>query len=451
MHLSKIKNIISFEGSRTDVLKKNAIGMAFIKLLSMLIEFVKVPLILSYLSTEVYGVWLTIVSLVLWTQNFDFGLSSGLKYKFTELLAKGDDEGARGIVSTAYFSFGGLMIIVFCCLSPLIFHLDWNGLLNVYTVSSSELSWTVFVVFFFFVVQLVAEQMTNLLRADQKAAIADVFKPIANVISLGLVLLIGMFSTNSLFFASIAMAAPYAVLLVVINIFFFSSRYQNYRPSFGRVSKKYLKDIYSLGLKFFISQLSSLVVFSSANLLISHFLSPEDVSIYSTARTYFGLILVFNGVVLVPVMTAITDAYAKNEFVWLKENMKKVFKVEAFFAVGVIFMFFLSEWFISLWTGNRISIPMDLSISLTLYSLLNLVSMTYSNFVAGVGKMTLTVIINLVKIVFYLPLAIFALQYFGLSGIVWTIILVNTIPNCVFNIIQYYKIISGRATGIWNR
>lgn len=451
MQLSKIRHIVSLSGSRSELLKKNAIYMVFIKVFSMLIEFVKVPLVLSYLDNEVYGVWLTIVSIVLWAQNFDLGVSSGLKYKFTEFLAKGDKQGAQSIVSTAYLSFGMLLLMAFALLTPVVFCLDWNSLLNVSSIPLVELCWTVFIVLTLFFVQMFCEQISNLLQAYQKAAIADTFKPLANVFSLVLIVLLRFYTQNSLLYASIAMAAPYVLMLIGINIYLFATHFKEYAPSVKCFDKRYFRDIYALGLKYFVAQLASYVVFSSGNFLISHYLSPEDVSVYSTARTYFGLIILFNNVILIPTTTAITDAYAKNDYSWLKENMCRLVKLASLFSAGVVAMFFLSFWFVPWWTGERISIPLDLSIMLSLYAICNLYSMRYATFVAGAGKMAVSAIVNAAKIVVFIPIAIFALQKLGMSGMVWAIIIVNTLPNYIFGWIQTRKIMSGRASGIWNK
>ena len=65
--------------------------------------------------------------------------------------------------------------------------------------------------------------------------------------------------------------------------------------------------------------------------------------------------------------------------------------------------------------------------------------------------MNLNVIISCFKIVLFIPIAIFLVRIFGTIGLVAATILINTIPNLVFGGIQAKRIITGTATGIWNK
>ena len=80
-----------FKGSeRTAKVKKNAIGSILIKGWSILISLILVPMTMDYLSPEIYGIWLTVSSVIVWLNFFDVGFTLGLKNKLAEALAEGD-------------------------------------------------------------------------------------------------------------------------------------------------------------------------------------------------------------------------------------------------------------------------------------------------------------------------------------------------------------------------
>lgn len=417
----------------------------------MVIELVKVPIILSYLDNTTYGVWLTIVSIIMWTQHFDLGLGTGLRYKFTEAIALNDKLRAKKLISTAYVSMTVIMIAVFTLISPFILHFNWNSILNVSIIENSELQKTILVVFAIFIMQFIFELISTVLKADQRAAISDVFKPIASVVSLIAILFIGKFSHNSLFYASLAMSLPYVIILFIANLYFFTNNYKEYSPALKHFDKHYLKDIYSLGVKFFIGQLSSLVVFSSANILLSRIIGPSEVAVYNVAWTYFSLILIFNTVIIVPFFSAITDAYVRKDFSWIRNSMKKMNYIALFFSVIVVVMLFVSDFAIEVWVGGRVIVPLDLSVALTVFSILAVFVSPYNNFLGGVGKLNINMIVSIFKIILFIPVAIVLIKTFGTVGLVLSIIFVNTIPNYIFGIIQYRMIINNRAEGIWNK
>ncbi len=90
--LSKLKSYFNGRSERSQIVVKNAAGSLAIKVLAMAIDFAKVPVLLTFLDTSHYGVYITIASIVAWTHQFDFGLGSGLRFKLTEAISKHDEE-----------------------------------------------------------------------------------------------------------------------------------------------------------------------------------------------------------------------------------------------------------------------------------------------------------------------------------------------------------------------
>lgn len=79
--LKKFKSYFSGRSERSQIVVKNAAVSFAIKIGAMAIDFAKVPVLLSFLDSSHYGVYLTIASIVYWTHQFDFGLGTGLRYK----------------------------------------------------------------------------------------------------------------------------------------------------------------------------------------------------------------------------------------------------------------------------------------------------------------------------------------------------------------------------------
>ena len=75
--------------------KKNIIGSLLIKVLSIATGLVLVPLTIHYINPSQYGVWLTLSSMIAWISFFDIGFTHGLRNKFAEARAKGDNDAVR--------------------------------------------------------------------------------------------------------------------------------------------------------------------------------------------------------------------------------------------------------------------------------------------------------------------------------------------------------------------
>lgn len=445
--------LVQEQETRSKRLKRNAIGSVAVKISTMLVEVLKVPIMLSYLDVEKYGIWLTIVSIVLWTHHFDFGLGAGLKYKLTEAIANNNYNRAKHLVSTAYVSMSIIMGIVLLIMTPIIYNVNWHDLLNVSSpsVSNIELQHTVFGVLIVFIFQFILSLIGVVLQSYQRTALSEVFKPIGSFISLGLVLVIGLFSHNSLIIASLVMVAPYVVILIILNLFFFKGIYSKISPSIKWAKKSYLTDIYSLGVKFFINQLSSLIVFATANFILSSMINPSEVSIYSTARTYYGIVLIFLTSILVSASTPITDAFVRKDYQWIKQCMNRLYKVAYLAIILEIFILTISDFAFQIWVGDKLVVPISLAIAFVIFNTMAFFTQQFSHFLISVGKMNLNVIISCCKIIAFIPVAIILVKVWGAVGLVITTIIVNTLPNLIFGGIQYKKIISGTAKGIWNK
>jgi O-antigen/teichoic acid export membrane protein len=436
---------------RSKKLKKN-IGASFIlKGISIIISMINVPILLSYLNAEKYGVWLTISSIVMWVYHFDLGLGHGLRNRFAEALANKDTLKARSLVSTAYVSMSLLMFIILIITIPLVMISNWNKILNVETISNSELIKSVLLVLVIFITRFVFQLISVILKADQRPAISDAFLPIGSTITLILVLLLRYFVPDSLFIACAVIAIPQMLILALSNFYFFKTQYKQYRPSIKYFGKRYLKDIYSLGLKFFVGQLAALIIFNSHNFILTQVVNPVEVTIFNIAKKLFGLPLTYFMIVLTPYWSAITEAYTKDEFGWIKSNMNKLLKLGVFFSFGIILILILSPFLYKIWIGDRVIIPFKLSLIFALYNIGVVFLAPFSHFINGVGKLNLSIRITIFKTVTFIPIAILLTNKFGAMGLVLGMLLVNLMPNIMFETLQYKKIINRTATGIWNR
>lgn len=449
--MRSVKSYLLGGSQRSQTLKKNAMGAMSVKAFSMLIDLVKVPIILSFLDAEHYGVFITITSIIYWTANFDFGLGAGLRYNLTESLSLRNIKRSRELTSTAYITFGLMMAVLFIICIPFLFILNWNTILNTSVIGSDELILSVAVILVSCLATYVLDLIIYILQADQKAAISTIFKPIANVLALSTILVLRIYSYNSLLLASLALTAPSIIVLGSASLVMFLNKYKVIAPSFKNFRRACVRDIFSLGLKYFVSQLSSLVVFSTAPIILSNLLEPSQAAIYTTGYTYFAIIVIFYNMLLTPFIASTTDAYVKREFVWLKECMRKLSFIALLASFGMLILLAVSQFAFKIWVGDKLTIPWPLCIIFTIYFICNIWSTTYNNFITGVGKFNVTVIVSAVKIVLFIPVAIALVKALGIIGLVLAIITVNTIPNIIFGFIQYRLIIDNKAKGIWNK
>ena len=84
---------------RSQLLIKNIVASFIIKGWSLVVQLLLVPVALNCLTVYEYGLWLTLSSVITWMDNFDIGLSNGLRNKLAEAIAHDDKKLAKELTS----------------------------------------------------------------------------------------------------------------------------------------------------------------------------------------------------------------------------------------------------------------------------------------------------------------------------------------------------------------
>jgi O-antigen/teichoic acid export membrane protein len=205
-----LSEFFSKGNARTIAAKKNVLGSFLIKVFSMAISFIIVPLTINYINPTQYGIWLTLTSMVGWVSLFDVGLTQGLRNKFAEAKAKNDIKLARIYVSTTYFYISILFIVVWVVLVIINSFVDWSSLINVPIVMDSEIRMLTSIIVTYFCLQFVFQVIKTILISDQKPAIASLINLIGQVASLLIIWLLTLFTEGSLILLGLGIGSYYS-------------------------------------------------------------------------------------------------------------------------------------------------------------------------------------------------------------------------------------------------
>ncbi|MDN3641806.1 oligosaccharide flippase family protein [Lutimonas halocynthiae] len=440
-----------FKGNERSVkAKKNIIYSLFIKGISIAVGLAFVPLILDYLDPERYGIWLTLSSIIAWFSFFDIGLGNGLRNNLTEAIANNDHKLAKTYVSTTYAILGAVLfviIILFLIVNPL---LNWQNILNTTVVETNELAIVALIVFVFFILKFFFSLIGTILNADQRPAISNLFGPLSNLLSLIIIYILTKITKGSLINLATVLSVVPVIVLVIATFAFFIKDYRIYAPSIKNVDISKSKDLLGLGFKFFYFQISSVIFFSTTNFLIAQFSNQETVAAYNIAFKYLFMVNMIFGIILTPFWSAVTDAYVREDFIWLKNSLRKLNILSGVMVIGLVLALIISPYIYQLWIGEKLIIPFSLSLIITLYLIQQLIIAPFSTFINGLGKLKLGLFLISIKLFLFFPLAYFLGTYYGEIGIVMSMLLIQ-IPSLIQEPIQVFKIINNSAYGIWNK
>lgn len=438
-----------FSGNQRSItVKKNIVGSLCIKGISIIISLMLVPMTLGYVSSELYGIWLTLSSIMMWLNFFDIGFTLGLKNKLAEAIALGDWNRGKALVSTTYF----MMILIFiplCILLEFIIpYINWPSFLNVNAIYNDEIIKTLYVLVACFCLQMIVNVLTAVIAAYQKVALSSAFPVMGNFMSLIAIWILTKLCPPSLMALAFAISAMPIFVLLLASAILFHKRFKAVSPNFKSIDKTYIKDLFNLGAKFFLIQIQVVILYQCTNILISNVSGPNEVTAYNIAYKYLGVAMMIYTIILSPLWPAFTDAYTKKDFTWMKNIYGKMVKLYFASAVALILMVVISPIIYHLWIGEKANIPLLMTCCVAIYMLIHSWDTLQVQLINGIGAIKLQTYVTTIGLILHIPLSLFIGQYIGAIGVVISMIIINIIYSSFFTI-QISKLLNQKAKGIW--
>lgn len=435
---------------RTALIKKNIAGSLLIKGWSCIVQFLIVPLSLQCLTKYEYGIWLTINSLLMGIDAIDVGLGNGLRNRLAEAMALDNREKARQQVSTTFFMLVMIMLPLIILFVVSMQFVDCNALMNVspelvpnirgILVASVAIMGSTFIFKF----------IGNMYMGLQLPAINNLLVVLGQTVSLGVLFVLSLLGHSSLMTVAVAFtASPLLVYLIAYPVSFLG-KYSFLAPSFRFFDMESLRSLFGLGMKFFVIQVSGLMLFMSSNVIISHVMNPAEVTPYQIAYRYFSILYMLFAIIASPLWSATTDAHTKGDWDWIRRAMRRMNMLLVVSVAFVMLMIVVAPLFYCLWIGDKVEVELSLNIMMAIYSYMLVVSNSYSYILMGIGKIRMILIVTVSEMFIFVPIEYFACKYVGTTGLLTSLIL-STAICAILNNMQLKYLSLGKAKGIWNR
>lgn len=435
--------------NRNKTLKKSIISIFFFKGLNILIGFLLIPLTVHYIKTELYGVWLTLSSITTWISTFDIGLGNGLRNKLSEAISLGKKRDAREYISTAYIVLTIISLCFFFFFNIISCFLDWQKILKISI--NEDLFFVILILILGICLRFIVQNISIIFFSLQKPQLSELVILLGNIFSLIIIYIFKSYFVPKLLYLVFAISLPPVFVMLIVSIVFFLKN-KDLSISIKYFNKRKIKSLLTLGISFFILQVSSLVSYSLTNFIILQLLDSNEVTKYNVAYKYFSIISFISTILCAPLWSAFTDAFVKNDFTWIRNIINKMIKVWVGIAFLSFFMLIISDWFYFQWMKMNLNIPFSLSLVLNLFMLVVAWNGIFIAFVNGVGKIRLQVYLSIIPVFFTIPLSYFFVKImgWGITGVASIMLLFNLIIS-VITTFQVFLIINKKDKGIWSK
>ncbi|MEI9676035.1 O84 family O-antigen flippase [Escherichia coli] len=434
--LSKIKNVIDriviiFKPIAADLTQKEkdevirlrgvyltAIISLLSKIISMISIFITIPAILNYLGEELFGIWMTLSSIIAMLTFADMGIGNGVVNKLSKAIYSNSVNDIRKIITnavTVLLIIATSINLLFYAATPLV---SWNRILNLSEkIDSHSIEHALFVFVFCFSLNVLFSIVQKIQLAYQLGFIASIWQILGSVFSLGLLFLfINLKLEMAWLVFSIAGIPAIFQLLNYLHFSLVICKTGFFKISFIKIAE--MKSLLSTGVLFFALQISMVCTYTSDNIILNTIIGAEAVTEYSVHVRLFSVIPILMGMVLIPLWPAYSSARIKKDIKWIRDVWNKSIMMALLVSVfiGGSIILFLPDIF-DLWLKNKIQPTYTLAYMLFVWKLFESVGLAISCFLNGMDLIKQQAFIAVVTAVVAISLKILFVYQIGITGV----------------------------------
>ena len=411
-----VKEIATSRYSR--ILKAVFSGTAA-RVLSSGLTLISLPLAVRYLGAERYGVWATITTTAVWINLLDLGIANTLTNHISQAYALDDKPAAARYFTNALLLTGGIAggaAIVFAGLFP---RINWTRLFNVSSqVSAAEVRHTIAAAAVLMLLALPCNLVSKLLAGYQElhrnnyAICAGALASLGGF-ALGVVLRASM----PVLFVMSAGCLTFAALLNLVVVVGWQRPWLLPRASL--VDGAAVKQLLDSGSSFFLIQVAAVVVFSSDNLIVSHYVGAAAVTPYNVTWRLVGLAAVLQSLIFPALWPAYTEAYAKGDVAWIRRAFATTMSATvALNTFCVAFLLLFGRGLIRIWAGPSAVPSGALLLAMGIWAVVNGFMSVESCLLAALNRIREQAALSIVAAVVNIALSLALVRRIGPLGVI---------------------------------
>jgi O-antigen/teichoic acid export membrane protein len=377
------------------------------------------PLAVRYLGAERYGVWATVTSTMALLNLLDLGIAGTLTNEIAYSYAVGDRERAARAVTNAL-----AIAILVTFLAGLFFlavwpHLNWAVMIKTsVSIPDSEISHTMGFAAALMLLGLPASLAARILAGYQELHRNSLIVAVGTALNLaGLLIGIRFRAPMPVLFVLATDWIPLGNLAALSALLLWLKPWLRPRPSF--LSLAAARGLLGSGAGFWLIQISAAIVFSSDNVVVSHYLGPAQVTPYSVTWRLVGMAAIVQGLLFPALWPTYAEAYARADHVWLRRafrvNLHVTLALNLAFAVGLVtFGRALIRW----WAGDVAVPSLWLLVVMAIWAMISGCMSAESCLLAAVNRTREQGGLSIIAAMVNLALSIFLVQRIGSTGVI---------------------------------
>jgi O-antigen/teichoic acid export membrane protein len=346
---------------------------------SIVCRFLTVPLLLSLLGAERYGLWLIIASFLAWLSMTDLGLIAAVQTPLIQSVTRGKSDEARSLLryvwskmthTGVWLTIAGIIML----LSTPIHR--WLGV-------SPEFKLEFMVSLGIACVVCAASLPLKIFPVVAYSNDRGYLPPVGDVIiQISLVLAVALLSLLKLealwFVVTVATVLQFSVSLGLFKWTVRSVGWADFKGSAPIPAQK-RRDLRSTGIFFLCVSIGEGLVLQTDAMIIGAVSGPESIAAFSVPAMFLTQFLLLQNAFLRPLWAVFTKANEGNDGTKLRAVLRNslALSLASAIAISMVIIYF-GDWFIRKWTGGVVVLSSQMALGFCLY----LVSSAYGNLLA---------------------------------------------------------------------
>jgi O-antigen/teichoic acid export membrane protein len=400
-------NIERYLGSkRFGTVKKNYLLSILIKLISLLLFFATPKLILLNVNSDIYGLFIFVLSLGAFFNLLDLGIGNSVRNKITKLNSLNKKNEIKKYVSITYFFLIFLSLILLIFLVIFWNKIEWAILYNSAIKERFEINHIINLFVFFSIFSISLRNINYMLFSFQRSYLVDAMDVLAKLIFFIIILFFYILDVNvQLISLVIIQIISFLLIYIISNIYFFLNYKLSLKFKFYSVVKLY-KILFD-GIGFFILQVSSVILLFSDKIIVSRFFPASEVTNYFLTGQIYIFQIMFFVFLNQPLWSSFTDAYIKKDKNWIKKTINIEIFILLIFVIFSSLIYLFSKEILELWVGNNIKFDQSLSFYWLIFVILRSGNIIFTNFLNGANILKIQIFIAISIAIINIPISIY--------------------------------------------
>ena len=383
-------------------------------------SFISVPLVVGYLGSQRYGMWLTMSSLVASLGPLDLGIGLGLLTAVSDAYGRDDREAARRVISTAAAMLTTIAAISAVTFGVLYFITPWARVFNVTNPTAiSEAGPAVAVLFGAFALGLPLGIVGQVQLAHQSGYISSAWAIAGNVGSfIALIAIIVLHGSLPLLL--VALTGVGLVAAALNGWFLFRVQRRWLMPRLRDVDLRATRPLLKTGSFFLVLQLAGLAAYQLDNMVISQIMGASAVQEYAIPAKLFTLAPTLLSFVLTPLWPAYRESLARGDGAWVRRTLRRSIMLAALVNIpSTVILIIAGPTILHLWVGSAVHPTMLLLLGLGTWTIMNTLNGPFSMLLNGANIIGFQATCAILMATANVIISIVLVQRIGVSGAVY--------------------------------